>query len=333
MKALKKIVIFLVVLLALYTIAMFFFPSTAYVERSLAINANKQLVFNQVNNLKNWEKWSPWHRIDTAMKITYSDKVAGEGAWYSWESKHDKVGNGKLTITGSYPTDSILNDMNFMDNGIAKGSFYFTETGGQTVVKWTMKSDAPFFFRWVSVMMDKWVGPDFERGLHYLDSVCQALPKGTGNETYSVTDMQPKVYLVMKDSASGAAISAKFGEMYGKIGACMKSNNMEFAGPVGAFYYKNTQDIMVFEAAVAVSQPPAKPCKGIEIKKVPAQKVVVYDYYGSYDKMFGSYEKIYAYMKDNGMEPVLPSFEEYITDPMMEKDTTKWLTKIYVPIK
>ncbi|MFL5751828.1 MAG: SRPBCC family protein [Bacteroidia bacterium] len=332
MKILKKTGIFLLVLLVVYTIAMFFFSSKAYVERSLVINADKQTVFNQVNNLKNWEKWSPWHRIDPEMKITYSDTVEGKGAWYSWESKHKKVGNGKMTITGSYPTDSIQNDMNFMDNGVAKGSFYFMETDGKTTVKWTMQSDAPFFFRWITVMMDKWVGPDFERGLHYLDSVCQLAPPAAA-ENFTTIQTEPKVYLVIRDSASGEAISAKFGELYSKIGACLKENKMEFTGPVGAFYYKNTQDMMVFEAAVPISAPPSKMCKGVSVKKVPAQKVLAYDYYGDYKNMFMAYDKMRAFLEKNKMEADLPTFEEYITDPMTEKDPAKWLSKIYIPIK
>ena len=30
------------------------------------------MVYDQVNTLKNWENWSPWHKIDKGMKLTYS---------------------------------------------------------------------------------------------------------------------------------------------------------------------------------------------------------------------------------------------------------------------
>ena len=36
-----------------------------------------------------------------------------------------------------------------------------------------------------------------------------------------------------------------------------------------------------------------------------------------------------AYMKANNLPMQTQVIEEYVTDPMHEKDTTKWLTNIY----
>jgi effector-binding domain-containing protein len=52
------------------------------------------------------------------------------------------------------------------------------------------------------------------------------------------------------------------------------------------------------------------------------------DYYGSYDKTEHAHNQMDKYIKEKNYKMVMPVIEEYITDPMTEKDTSKWLTRI-----
>jgi hypothetical protein len=116
MKTLKKIGIILLIIIGLFLVISLFLPSKVYVERSIVINAPVENVFEQVNTLKNWEKWSPWHEIDPNMGLKYEGPESGTGAQYSWTSEHKNVGNGRLVITNSAPYDSIVSEMYFMDS-------------------------------------------------------------------------------------------------------------------------------------------------------------------------------------------------------------------------
>jgi len=53
------------------------------------------------------------------------------------------------------------------------------------------------------------------------------------------------------------------------------------------------------------------------------------DYHGAYDKVGTAYAAFDDYMAEKGMKSGSLAIEEYVTSPMAEKDTTKWLTKIY----
>src|SRR5688572_6268546 len=141
MKILKKILLGLGAVILLLLIISLFLPSGAFVERSITIKAPASVVFEQINTLKNWEKWSPWHKIDTAMAIVYEGPASGAGAKYTWKSEHPQVGNGSLTIVSSTPNDSIISSLDFMEGGLAKGGYYFTQTDSGTVVRWTMGCD------------------------------------------------------------------------------------------------------------------------------------------------------------------------------------------------
>jgi hypothetical protein len=41
------------------------------------------VAFAQVNDLRNWEAWSPWAKLDPAAKQTYAGPTAGVGASFS----------------------------------------------------------------------------------------------------------------------------------------------------------------------------------------------------------------------------------------------------------
>ncbi|HSI89708.1 MAG TPA: hypothetical protein VK927_01265, partial [Adhaeribacter sp.] len=105
MKILKKLGLGFLGLATLLIVVSFFLPGKVHVERSLIIKAGAEPVYQQVNTLKNWEKWSPWHEMDPNMQLSYQGPEAGEGAGYSWVSQ--EVGNGSLTIAASQPATYI----------------------------------------------------------------------------------------------------------------------------------------------------------------------------------------------------------------------------------
>ena len=64
MKILKTILIVIVVLVALAAIVGMFMSSDVRVERSMEMKATPDALYNQVNNLKNWDNWMPWNKMD-----------------------------------------------------------------------------------------------------------------------------------------------------------------------------------------------------------------------------------------------------------------------------
>lgn len=179
MKALKIIGIVLLVFVILFFGIAFFLPSEVHVERSKVIPAKAEVVFTQINDLQKWEDWSPWHKMDPDMQITYGDSKAGVGAWYSWTS--ETLGDGKLTITESRPYEYIETDLDFMEEGTAIGYYRFEPQNGGTKVVWGMDSDmgSGAVGKYMGLMMDGMVGSSFEEGLANLEELVKDLPADT----------------------------------------------------------------------------------------------------------------------------------------------------------
>ena len=168
--ALAAAVVVLLVVVALQ-------PAAFRITRSATIPAPPGAVFDEVNDLRRWEAWSPWAKIDPACKFTYDGAPSGVGAIFSW-SGNNKVGEGRMTIIDSRPDERIRIKLEFFRpfkaNHLAE--FTFTPNVDQTDVTWTMTGERNFMCKGFGLIcdMDKMVGKDFEKGLAQLKAVVQS---------------------------------------------------------------------------------------------------------------------------------------------------------------
>ncbi len=164
-----------VILVFLIVVAMQ--PDEFRVARSTKIAAPSSAVFAQVNDFHNWEAWNPWGKLDPAMKQTYEGAPAGVGAVNSWNG-NAQVGEGRMTITDSHPSDLIRIKLEFMRPFAAThtAEFTFKPEGEQTAVTWSMAGKKNFISKGIGLFMsmDKMIGDQFDKGLADMKSVVEA---------------------------------------------------------------------------------------------------------------------------------------------------------------
>ena len=176
----KKILIALVVIVLVLVVVIALRPADFRYTRSATIAAPPAAVFANVNDLHKWEAWSPWAKIDPAMKMTYDGPASGVGASYAW-SGNNEVGEGKSTIVESHANDLIHFKLEFVRPfaGTNDVEFTFKPEGAQTMVTWTMSGKNNFMSKAVGLVIDceKMCGGMFEQGLASLKSVVEGAPK------------------------------------------------------------------------------------------------------------------------------------------------------------
>jgi hypothetical protein len=177
---LKKILLALALLVAVFVIVVALRPADFRVTRSATIAAPAAVIFGQVNDLHKWEAWSPWAKIDPAMKQTYEGTPAGTGAIYSWVG-NSEVGEGRMTITESRPEELVRIKLEFLKPfaTVNTTEFHFKPEGKQTTVTWSMAGTNNFMAKAFCLFMnmDKMVGGDFEKGLAQMKSVAETASK------------------------------------------------------------------------------------------------------------------------------------------------------------
>jgi hypothetical protein len=170
----KKILIVFGAVLVLLLVIIASRPSTFRIERKKLVAAPAAVVFAQVNDFHRWEAWSPWDKLDPALKRTYAGPEAGVGAVYSW-SGDEKVGEGKMTIADSRPNEFVGITVEFLKPFATTNRTELTlkPDGDGTEVDWVMTGPKNFMSKAMGLVMDmdRLVGTDFERGLDALNSV------------------------------------------------------------------------------------------------------------------------------------------------------------------
>ncbi len=175
MRIIKWMLGILVALVVVFLAGAFALPKDVAVARSIEIDATPDQIFPHVNSLKAGAEWSPWLGRDPEVQLTYSGPDAGVGAKLDWTSDHPQVGNGSQIISASVPDKQVTTDLDFGDMGSAVAVFELVENAGKTTVTWGFETDLGSnpVARWMGLMMDKWVGGDYEAGLSNLKSLVE----------------------------------------------------------------------------------------------------------------------------------------------------------------
>lgn len=175
MRILKWLLGIIAILAVIFVAVGFFLPRNVTVARSIEINASAGEIFPYVNSLKATEAWSPWLERDPNVQLSYNGTETGVGAAMEWASDEPTVGKGRQEIIESIDGERVTTALDFGDMGLAQASFLLNETGNATTVTWTLFTDmgAGPIGRWMGLMMDSWVGADYEQGLANLKAVVE----------------------------------------------------------------------------------------------------------------------------------------------------------------
>lgn len=151
-------------------------PDSFSVERSVSIKAPPQKVFSLIDDFHNWGSWSPWEKLDPAMKKTYTGAASGQGAVYEWTG-NSKVGQGRMEIVDA-SASKVTIKLDFLRpiEGHNVAEFNLAPQGDGTEVTWSMHGPSPYMAKLMGVFvsMDKMIGGDFEKGLANLKSVAES---------------------------------------------------------------------------------------------------------------------------------------------------------------
>ena len=163
----------LVVLILIFAAAQ---PDTFVVQRKAVMKAPAKKIFAYFNDFKTWNKWSPWEKIDPAMKKAYSGKAKGVGSVYAWEG-NKQIGQGRMEIIEASAPTQLNIKLDFFKPFEAHNLTTFTlePSGKSTEVSWTMRGPSKFMMKVMHLFMnmDKMVGKDFEKGLAQLKSLVE----------------------------------------------------------------------------------------------------------------------------------------------------------------
>jgi uncharacterized protein YndB with AHSA1/START domain len=173
---LENIILALVLLVGALAFIIARKPNVFRIERVLRIDVPPAAIFPLINDLHRFNDWSPYAKMDLAMRHTHGGAPFGVGAVYAWDgNKH--VGTGRMEIIESVPVSKVTMKLDFFKPFEAHNTaeFVLKPVGASTDVTWAMFGPQVFMGKVMSLFMnmDKMVGSQFEEGLANLKRVTE----------------------------------------------------------------------------------------------------------------------------------------------------------------
>ncbi|GFD71167.1 hypothetical protein KUL113_05870 [Tenacibaculum sp. KUL113] len=169
MSVLKKLLVLVGVLITLFVATSFFISKDYSVERTIVINAEPSEIYPYVVDLKEWSKWGVWFKRDPNMELEFSGPDRAIGMRSEWKSETE--GNGEMEITQLEHNRRVLYRLYFPDFDMgSNGAVEIKPTSNGSIVTWRDEGtvDNNPINRYLALMMDGMIGPDFEMGLENL---------------------------------------------------------------------------------------------------------------------------------------------------------------------
>jgi uncharacterized protein YndB with AHSA1/START domain len=172
----KKLLLVFVLLIGILLIYAATRPDSFRVERKTTIKAPPEKIFGLINDLHQWEAWSPWEKIDPQIKRTYTGAASGKGAAYEWNGNKD-IGQGRMEIAETTPSSKVTLKLDFLKPFEAHNmvEFALAAQGDSTLVTHAMYGPSPYISKLMGLVfsMDKMVGDKFEEGLGNLKTLAE----------------------------------------------------------------------------------------------------------------------------------------------------------------
>lgn len=337
MKILKYLFFLLLILVIGISIYIAIQPSSYSVSRSRTIQGHSPVIYNYVEDLKNWKDWMPWLEKNPDMTITYGRTTRGIGAGFTWT---DKKIHGKLETISATPYTHLEQKLTYNDHEPAEVSWKFDPQGDATRVTWEttgtldFKSKAYVLYKG---SMEHKLGPELERGLEKLDSTIQENVKKYAISIDGITEQGGGFYLYTTTSSKISDSRKKISERVNAIREYVTKHNISNTGTPFTYYYswdeENNATIFsngVFTSSKIITEPGSEILTG-EIPPFRALKVTLE---GDTENLEEAWESAFAYLAERqiAQDSTGPYLEFYPVDASHTLNPAKWVTEIYVPV-
>jgi hypothetical protein len=152
-------------------------PKDFRVSRSISIRAPREKVFVLINNMRSFNQWNPFAKMDPSTKTVYRGSASGPSAAFDWEGT-GKAGKGSLEIVDVAAPATVTMKLDIIKpmEGHNNVVFALQTSGAATDVSWTMTGPYPYLNRLFGTIfnMDKIIGGTFESGLADLKRIAES---------------------------------------------------------------------------------------------------------------------------------------------------------------
>ncbi len=176
MRFVRRLLVALLAIATTVAASAYLLPREVTVTREIVIAAPPAKVFAHLNSLQKAAAWSPWVGTDPKIKTSFAGPAEGVGNRMTWSSDEPRLGGGSQEIIVSEPDRRVETALNIKGMGVATAWQVLKPEGTGTRLTWGLLVDVGNrpVDRYAGLMLDRWIGAGFEKGLARLKALVEA---------------------------------------------------------------------------------------------------------------------------------------------------------------
>lgn len=307
------------------------------IERTKIINSPKSVVFNYINDYKNWSDFNSWLIEDSGLKIVYPQKTVGLGSSFSWTGKE---GDGEIKTVFIKENDSIAQKMVYnRTTSDINLSFKETNIGTKlTVVAIGKMGFKLKIYTFLNGGIDYIIGENCDKTLANLDKALNLEVNSFNVKVDGEVKKTETFYIKQSFTSKIVDIDKNRSFVFTKLINFCKLNNIDLNGKPFLIYH--SIDILNKVARLSFCIPIKNEFTTITGNEFTSGKLASFEAIkttltGNYTHMQKALDKSNDYFKKNRIQPdsKFSHIEVYSIGKNEIKNQSKWVTQIYYPIK
>ena len=339
MRFLKNIFLLLLALIIIAALYLATLDGSYDIKRSRLIQADQIVVFNELNDYKNWQEWGPWFEKDSTIRVQYSDNTVGTGGAYTWTS--DIEGGGRMKTLAVHEPGRLDQEIVFETPfGDMMSDVYWMIQSSEdgTKLTWGIKGEMSFLTRFMASGMEEQLAPMEERGLELFDENLQRKLKIYTIDSIGVVDYSGGFYLYESTSSKINNMNSKFKSMMEAIEKFVSDNNIRLTGSPFTIYHKFDQEngTTMFSVAYPIAEriisQDSNILTGYMKRGTYFKAVLTGDYSNSKEAWEQAMFDVSA-LKDYQLIENGEPFEIYVKHAQNTPNPAELVTEIYIPVE
>ena len=335
-----KIVKYIFLLLLLAAIAITVFIATQEgkynIKEEKIINVPKSILYNYINDYRNWENLGVLTNADTTAQYTYSQNTAGNGAAMSWIKNGAK---GSIQTLNAVAPDSIRQKsiVNDLDSQIV---WHFKDTTGGTKVSVSVQGHQTFTEKAYSLIngnTNKDVQSSLANGLENLNVFLVKELKTFNVDVKGVVYKKSTFYLGHSATGAIADINKQASSIFSRLLAFTKENKIGVNGEPFIIYKSINKEQKTASYTYCI---PIKDeiftAAGSEYEggKLLAFNALKTSLKGDYSHLPKAWNAAHKHIADNALQENTSGqyVEVYSKNIAQSRRPSTWVTDLYVPI-
>jgi len=330
-KYLFLLILLIAVVLGGYLISL---DSNYKVVRERHIDAPADLVYNQIADLKNWEKWAPWKEKDSTMKFEYPGSTNKEGDYFRFtDINGDRQKLTNLTLN----KDTLIVQTLSNNQEMQEFRWQIIPQEKGVTVRWTSEGELPLLKRIYADKMEDVMGPNMVRGLELIDRSVHKDMEKRQTDIVKTTDLSSTYYLYKSASSKIDSLGKKLDKLLPEVLIYALQHQIEMNGKPFTIYnkYDTDNNSVIFSSCIPTKEKIEVTDADILTGQTPGGKYLKTKFQGDYKFLREGWQKAYDYINNNEaliVDTTRDPFEEYAKGHTKSLNPADWITYIYIPV-